>query len=61
MAIITFDHNNNTVSVLVEKMDVIHDKNDGITNISSAAKAYNSGEVIINGDIHLCMVRGERD
>lgn len=61
MAIITFDRINNTVSVLVEKMDLIHDKKDGVITISSAANSYSSGEVIINGDTQLCMVRGERE
>jgi len=60
MAIITFDRNNNLVSVLVEKTDMIHDKKDGAISISNADKSYRTGEVIINGDIQLCMVRGER-
>ena len=59
MAVITFDRDNNRVSVLVEKTDVINDK-DGNTTYISNAKDYNVGKIFVNGEIELCMVRGER-
>ena len=60
MAVIVFDYDKNSVSVLVEKTDVIHDKKGNETVISSA-KNISAGKVFVNGNINLCMIRGERE
>ena len=60
MAVITFERDNNRVSVLVEKTDVICDK-EGNTTYVNNAKTYNSGKIFVNGEIELCMIRGERE
>ena len=58
MAIITFDEDN--VSILVEKDDVIQEIKDSVTYIKSASR-YTIGSVIGNGKANLCVVRGERE
>lgn len=60
MAVITFDIDKQTVSVLVEKTDLIHNREGNTTEIGSGKK-YTVGKVFINGDINLCMIRGERE
>lgn len=60
MAVITFDLDNGKVSVLVEKTDIIREKDGGVT-YSQSAKNHSVGTVLVNEEIELCMVRGERD
>ena len=60
MAVIVFDTNNDTVTVLVEGTDSIHVIEDNTTNISGG-RNYAAGKVFINGSTELCMVRGERE
>lgn len=59
MAIITFDHDNDSISILVEKTDIITDRESNTTSIKSA-KDYVVGKVFINEEVNLCMIRGER-
>ncbi|MBQ8570316.1 MAG: hypothetical protein IJ444_02260 [Kiritimatiellae bacterium] len=60
MAIITFNINDGSVSVLVEKTDLIRKENNG-TICTQNAKHYGVGTVLVNEDMKLCMVRGERE
>lgn len=59
MAVITFDLDSNTVSALVEKTDRICNKKGSTTEICGA-HTYSAGKVFVNGEIGLCMIRGER-
>ena len=59
MAVITFDIEKNSVSVLVEKNDVIHIKEGNVMTIQSASKE-SAGKIFVNDKTYLCMVRGER-
>lgn len=59
MAVITLDRDNDSISILVEKSDIIHDKEDNVMVVGCGSK-YSSGKVFVNGEIHLCMMRGER-
>jgi len=59
MAVITFDDDNNSVSILVEKNDLIKNK-DGATTSIMPAVGYSSGEVFINDRANVCIIRGER-
>ena len=59
MAVITFDVEKNTISILVEKTDVVNYKEDNIIETGSGAK-YIVGKVFANGEVNICMVRGER-
>ena len=49
----------NTVSILVEKTDLIRERENNEL-ISYNANAVVSGKVFVNGEIPLCMIRGER-
>ena len=60
MAIITFDNDNGKVSVLLEKTDIIRIK-DGNTICFNSAKNRHVGEMLINSEVKLCVIRGERD
>ena len=60
MAVIVFDSERNSVSVLVEKTDVIHERKDNQVTVFSA-KQCSAGKVLINENINLCMIRGERE
>lgn len=59
MAVITFDVERNSVSVLVEKSDIIHINKDDCIEVSSGTK-HISGKIFVNGEIHTCIIRGER-
>lgn len=59
MAVITLDAEKNTVTVLVEKSDLVHEKEDNIIVFGSGSK-HTIGKVFANGEVNLCMVRGER-
>lgn len=59
MAVITFDADSDSVSILVEKNDIIKNKDGSATYIKPAIN-YSTGEVFINGRTSVCMVRGER-
>lgn len=59
MAVITLDAEKNTVAVLVEKTDLIHEK-EGNTVVVGSGSKYIIGKVFANGDVKLCMIRGER-
>lgn len=59
MAVITFDTENNKVCVLVEKTDLIHFKDDSCVEISNGSK-HLSGKIFVNGEIPVCIIRGER-
>jgi len=60
MAVITFDHSKQNVVIMVEKSDLIYDKEDNIVEISSGSK-HLAGKVFVNGEISTLIVRGERD
>ena len=60
MAIITFNNDNGDVSVLLEKTDIIRIK-EGNTTCSQSAKNRYVGEMIMNSEVKLCVIRGERD
>lgn len=60
MAIITFDLDNGKVYILVEKTDIIREKDEGAI-YSQSAKKHSVGTVFINEEIELCMIRGEKD
>lgn len=59
MAVITLDAANNTVTVLVEKTDLVHEREDNTVVIGNGSK-HTIGKVFANGEVKLCMVRGER-
>lgn len=59
MAIITLDAEKNTVTVLVEKTDLVHEKEDNVVVVGSGGQ-HTIGKVFANGEVKLCMVRGER-
>ena len=59
MAVITLDVEKNTVTVLVEKNDLVHYVEDNIITVASGSK-YTIGKTFVNGEINLCMIRGER-
>ena len=59
MAVITLDAEKNTVTILVEKTDLVHDKEDNMVVVGSGS-SYTIGKVFANGEVKLCMVRGER-
>ena len=59
MAVITLDLDKNTVAILVEKTDIIREEaNNEIT--AYRAEECQSGKVFVNGEIPLCLIRGER-
>lgn len=60
MAIITFDIDNDSISVLVEKTDIIREKDDGVI-LSQSAQKNLVGEVLANDEFKICIIRGERD
>lgn len=60
MAVITFDNENNNITILVEKPDVICIKDDNGT-LRKCGVHYSAGTVFINGNTELCMIRGERN
>ena len=59
MAVIELDAKENTVTVLVEKTDLVHVREDNNLIVGSGSK-YAIGRVFANGEVKLCMVRGER-
>ncbi len=59
MAVITLDAEKNTVTVLVEKSDLVHCVEDNLITVASGSK-YTIGKTFVNGEINLCMIRGER-
>lgn len=59
MAVITLDLDKNTVAILVEKTDIIREEaNNEITTYR--AEDCQPCKVFVNGEIPLCMIRGER-
>lgn len=60
MAIITFNNDDGAVSVLLEKTDIIRIK-EGNTTCSQSAKNRHVGEMLMNSEVKLCVIRGERD
>lgn len=59
MAVITLDLDKNTISILVEKTDLMRERENNIVTAYKADTAL-SGKVFVNGEIPLCMIRGER-
>lgn len=59
MAVITLDAEKNTVTVLVEKNDLVRCVEDNIITVASGNK-YTIGKTFANGEVSLCMIRGER-
>lgn len=59
MAVITFDIEKDSVSVLVEKTDAVYTKDGNIITVGRASQDV-AGKIYVNGEIQLCMVRGER-
>ena len=60
MAVITLDAAKNTITVLVEKTDLVHEKDDNVIVVGSGSK-HTIGKIFANGEVNICMVRGERD
>ena len=59
MAVITFDIEKDSVSVLVEKTDAVYTKDGNVVTVGSASQDI-AGKIYVNDKIQLCMVRGER-
>lgn len=59
MAVITLDAEKNIVTILVEKTDIVHEKEGNMVVVGSGQK-YTIGKLFANGEVKLCMVRGER-
>lgn len=59
MAIATFDNDNNTISILLEKSDLVYIKEDKVIEISNGGK-FLSGKIFVNGEHKICIIRGER-
>lgn len=59
MAVITLDFDKNTVSILVEKTDLMRERENNIVTAYKADTCL-SGKVFVNGEIPLCMILGER-
>lgn len=59
MAVITLDLDKNTISILVEKTDLMRERENNIVTAYKADTVL-SGKVFVNGEIQLCMIRGER-
>ena len=59
MAVITLDAEKNTVTVLVEKTDLVHSIKNNMVEIASGNQ-YTIGKTFANGEVNLCMIRGER-
>ena len=49
----------NTVTVLVEKADLVHERKDNEIIVGCGSK-HVIGKVFANGEVKLCMIRGER-
>lgn len=60
MAIITFNNDSSEVSVLLEKTDIIRII-DEETICSYGASRRSVGEMLMNEEVRLCVIRGERD
>ena len=59
MAVITLDAEKNTVTILVEKTDLVHYVKENVIEVASGGK-YTIGKTFANGEVNLCMIRGER-
>lgn len=59
MAVITFDIEKNSISILVEKSDMVSYLENGMLTIGAGAK-HTSGKVFVNGELPVCIIRGER-
>ena len=59
MAIVVFNDDDNVVSVLVDKTDIISHV-DETTISTKSASDYSSEHVLINGRVNFCAIRGER-
>lgn len=59
MAVITLDAEKNTITILVEKTDLVQEKEDNVIVVGSGGK-HTIGKVFANGEVNICMVRGER-
>ena len=60
MAIITLNYDDDSVSVLLEKTDIIRIIDES-SICSYSASRRNVGEMLINDNVKLCVIRGERD
>jgi len=59
MAVITFDAEKNSVSILVEKSDMVSYLENNMLTIGNGGK-YTAGKVFANGECSVCIIRGER-
>ena len=59
MAVFTFDVEKNSISILVERSDMVSYLENGTLTIGTGAK-YTSGKVFVNGELPVCIIRGER-
>ena len=59
MAVISFDLEDNSVCILVEKDDIVRTK-DNNTVTTKHGRDYWTSKVFVNGEIKTCIVRGER-
>lgn len=60
MAVFTFDTKNNRISILVESMDSIREREAGQTTIL-ASSHFMPGYLFASGNVEVVMMRGERD
>lgn len=60
MAIITFNNDSSEVSVLLEKTDIIRIIDEG-SICSYGASRRSVGEMLMNEEVRLCVIRGERE
>ena len=59
MAVITFNEENNSVAILVEKTDSIRQRDDS-SIYTQRADSYPAGYMFVNEQVNLCMMRGDR-
>lgn len=60
MAVFTFDIEKNSISILLEKTDIVrYIENNIIT--TGEGEDYFTGKVFINGELPVCIIRGERN
>ena len=59
MAVFTFDVENNRVSILVEKSDMVSYLEDNTLTIGNGGQ-HTVGKVFANGECSVCIIRGER-
>ena len=59
MAVFTFDVEKNSISILVEKSDMVSYKENDTLTIGHGGQ-YTAGKLFVNGEVSVCIIRGER-